>query len=71
MPLSTESKLALAESLKSDFFQFLNENYEVELSELLADASLDFIAQTFGGQMDVELETELATGLIEEAYISL
>ena len=71
MPLSTDSKAALAESLKTDFFQFINENYEVELSELLADASLDFIAQTFGGQMDVELETELATGLIEEAYISL
>ena len=71
MPLSTESKFALTESLKSDFFQFINENYDVELSELLADASLDFLAQTFGGQMDVELETELASGLIEEAYISL
>lgn len=71
MPLSTESKLAISESLKTDFFTFLNENYELELSELLANASLEFLADTFGGQMDEELENELASALIEEAYISL
>ena len=71
MPLSTESKLAIAEGLKYDFFQFIHANYDVELSELLADASLDFINQTFSGKMDVELETELATSLIKDAYIAL
>ena len=35
---------AALESLKSDFFQFINENYDVELSELRRP-SLDFIAK--------------------------
>ena len=71
MPLSTESKTTIVESLKTDFFQYINEEYDLRLSELLADASLEFIAQTFGGQMDPELETDLAAALIEEAYINL
>lgn len=71
MPLSTESKKTIAESLKADFFQFINEEYDLRLSELLAGASLEFIAETFGGQMDPELECELASALIEEAYINL
>ena len=71
MPLSTESKTTIVESLKTDFFQFINEEYDLRLSELLADASLAFMTDTFGGQMDPDLENELAAALIEEAYINL
>lgn len=70
MPLSSNAKSQIADALIVDFYQYLNEDCNVELSEFLANSALDYLTRTFGGQMDAELENELATTLIEHAYIA-
>ena len=71
MALSSNAKLELAESLLVDFQQFVNEDYDLELSELLANAANAFVAKTFEGKIDPELEAELAGIIIADAFVQV
>ena len=71
MSLSANAKLRLTESLMEEFQQFVNEDYDLELSELLANAANAFVAKTFEGKIDPELEAELAGLIIAEAFVQV
>ena len=71
MALSESAKLRLTESLLEEFQQFVNESYDLELSELLANAANQFLAETFEGKVESELEAELAGLLIADAFVQV
>ena len=71
MSLSSNAKVELGESLLEDFQQFINEDYDLELSELLADAANAFVTKTFEGKIDPELEAELAGIIIANAFVQV
>ena len=71
MTLTESAKLRLTESLLVEFQQFANERCDLELSEFLANAANDFLAETFEGKIDSELEAELAGLLIADAFVQV
>ena len=71
MSLSANAKLRLTESLLEEFQTFVNEDYDLELSELLANAANAFVAKTFEGRIDPELEAELAGLIITDAFVQV
>ena len=70
MSLSSESVRTLAIALSGDFEQFIAENYDAQLSELLASAATEFIAQEMG-ELSPTLENDLAFELVKDGTITL
>ena len=71
MTLTESAKLRLTESLLVEFQQYANERCDLELSEFLANAANAFLAETFEGRIDSELEADLASLLIADAFVQV
>lgn len=71
MALSTNAKLELAQSLSEDFQQFVNEECDLELSEFLANSVNAFLSSAFEDKIDSELESELASLIIADAFVQV
>ena len=71
MALTESAKLRLSESLLVEFQQFVNEECDLELSEFLANSVNAFLANTFEGSIDPELEAELASLIIADAFVQV
>lgn len=55
----------ISNQMQADFLDYVNEVYDQDLSEVLADAVNRYLTETYGGQIDPELEIELAVNLIK------
>lgn len=64
MTFSPSTARELSNQLQGDFLDYLNELYDVELSEVFANAANRFLLEEFNGEIDEELEVELAVNLI-------
>jgi len=69
MSFSPDTTHALSNQLSGDFLDYLNELYDVELSEVFANAVNRFLLEEFNGQIDEDLEVELAVNLIENLRV--
>jgi len=69
--LSESAKLRLTDSLLEEFQTYVNEDCDLELSEFLANAANAFVAKTFEGRIDPELEAELAGRIIADAFVQV
>lgn len=69
MTFSPSTTRDLSNQLTADFVDYLNEVYDLDLSELFADAVTRFLTEEFEGQIDDDLETELAVNLIENLRV--
>ena len=70
MALSANSVLALSDALCYDFVRYVRETSDQELSELLAEAASDFIAESIG-DVDDELYYEVASQLVSSTDITI
>ncbi|QIN96713.1 hypothetical protein [Synechococcus phage S-N03] len=69
MSFSPSTTRELSNQLQGDFLDYLNELYDVELSEVFADAVNRFLLEEFNGEIDQDLEVELAVNLIENLRV--
>ena len=70
MALSTNSISEISEALSHEFQAFLAEEYDFQVSEVLANAVVDFVDSTFG-DADEDLKYDIAESLVARAYVSV
>lgn len=69
MTFSPSTTRDLSNQLQGDFLDYLNDLYDVQLSEVFADAANRFLLEEFNGEISEELEIELAVNLIENLRV--
>lgn len=69
MTFSPSTTRDLSNQLTAEFQDYLNDLYDAQLSEVYADAATRFLLEEFRGEIDEDLETELAVNLIENLRV--
>ena len=69
MTFSPSTTRDLSNQLLAEFQDYLNDLYDAQLSEVYAEAATRFLLEEFRGEIDEDLETELAVNLIENLRV--